>query len=138
MSTPEAQRPIPAPVPLEDAKEFWDGAARGEFMIKFCEACGKAHHYPRARCPHCFSERTVWRNGSGRGTVYSWTVFRRGPAPYAIAYVELDEGPRILTNLVECNLDRIAIGDRVEVVFTPTQGGPPVPMFRPVGERSTA
>ena len=131
MSKYTITRKIPAPVPLEDNKEFWEGAERGEFMVKFCEACGKAHHYPRAICPHCFSDRTVWRKGSGRGTVYSWTVFRRAPEPYVVAYVELEEGPRILTNLLGFDHDRIAIGDPVKVVFIPTAGGPPVPMFEP-------
>ncbi len=131
MTMADAGRTIVAPQPLEDSREFWAGTERGELLVKHCEACGKAHHYPRARCPHCFSDQTVWRKASGRGTVYSWTVMRRAPEPYALAYVELEEGPRMLTNLVGFDLDRIVIGDRVEVVFEPTRDGPPVPMFRP-------
>lgn len=132
MSDPVKKRKIPAPVPLEDNREFWEGCERGEYLVKFCEACNRAHYYPRAICPHCFSDRTVWRKGSGRGTVYSWTVYRRGqPEPYAIAYVELEEGPRVITNLVGFDFDNIRIGDKVTVVFEPTAGGPPVPMFKP-------
>ncbi len=56
---------------------------------------------------------------------------RRAPEPYAVAYVTLDEGPTMLTNLVDCDLDRLAIGQRVRLVFTPTEGGAPVPTFRP-------
>lgn len=133
MTMSQTTRKIPAPTPLEDSRDFWEGAARGELMLKHCEACGRAHHYPRARCPHCFSDRTMWRQASGRGTVYSWTIMRRAPQPYTLAYVELDEGPRMLTNLVGFDPDAIEIGAAVEVVFEPTEGGPPVPMFRPAG-----
>ena len=67
----------------------------------------------------------------GRGIVYSYSVMRRVPAPYALAYVTLDEGVTMMTNLVDCDLDAIRIGQRVRVVFKPTDGGPPVPMFTP-------
>ena len=68
---------------------------------------------------------------SGRGTVYTFSVTRRaGPIPFAIAYVTLEEGPTMMTNLVDCDLDAVRIGDKVQVVFKPTDGGPPVPMFK--------
>ena len=91
----------------------------------------RAHHYPRAICPFCGSDRTEWTEASGRGTVYSYSVFRRAPMPYAIAYVTLAEGPTMMTNIVDCNLDTIRIGQAVRVVFKPTEDGPPVPMFAP-------
>jgi uncharacterized OB-fold protein len=124
-------RPIAAPPVNPETQPFWDAAAAGRLLLKRCTACGEAHHYPRARCPFCGSERTEWTQASGRGTVYSYSVFRRAPIPYAIAYVTLEEGVSMLTNLVDCDLDGLAIGQAVRVVFRPTDGGPPVPMFRP-------
>ena len=126
-----AARVIPAPQPHPDTREFWEAAARGTLLVKTCRACGERHHYPRALCPFCFSDATQWLTASGMGTIYSYSVMRRADTPYAIAYVTLDEGPTMLTNLVDCDLDALRIGQRVRLVFTPTDGGPPVPTFTP-------
>lgn len=75
--------------------------------------------------------RTPHPQASGRGTIYSYSVMRRVPVPYAIAYVTLEEGVRLMTNIVDCDLDAIRIGQTVKVVFRPTEGGPPVPIFAP-------
>ena len=127
-----AQRTIPAPQASPDTKVFWDAATQGTLLVKRCTACGERHHYPRAICPFCGSDRTEWTGASGRGTVYSYSVFRRAPVPYAIAYVTLAEGPTMMTNIVDCDLDAIRIGQAVQVRFKPTEDGPPVPMFTPV------
>jgi len=128
-----SERTIPAPEPNPETKPFWDAAAEGKLLIKRCRACGEAHYYPRALCPHCFSAETAWQEAKGEGTIYSYSVVRRGaPVPYAIAYVTLAEGVTMMTNIVDCDLDRIRIGQRVRVVFKPSAGGPPVPMFTPV------
>jgi uncharacterized OB-fold protein len=129
MNAPD--RTIPAPPVNPETQRFWDAAAAGTLLLKRCAACGESHHYPRALCPFCGSDRTEWREASGRGTVYSYSVFRRAPVPYAIAYVTLDEGVTMMTNIVDCDLDTIRIGQAVSVVFKPTHGGPPVPMFTP-------
>lgn len=128
-------RAVPAPHPDAESQPFWDAAAQGRFLIKRCTSCGEAHWFPRTLCPFCWSDKTEWIEGSGTGTIYSWTVMHRAKPPYAVAYVELDEGPRMLTNIVECDLDRLHIGQQVKLVFTPTSGDdtPPVPMFRPIG-----
>ena len=126
-----SERKIPAPTPNPETQAFWDGATAGKLLIKRCAACNERHHYPRAICPFCGSDRTEWLEASGRGTVYSFSVFRRAPVPYAIAYVTLNEGVSMLTNIVDCDLDTIRIGQPVRVVFKPTEGGPPVPMFTP-------
>ena len=124
-------RTIPAPPINPETQEFWDAAARGTLLLKRCVACGEPHYYPRASCPFCGSDRTEWTEASGRGTVYAYSVFRRAPIPYAIAYVTLAEGPTVMTNIVDCDLDAIRIGQPVRVTFKPTDGGPPVPMFAP-------
>jgi uncharacterized OB-fold protein len=125
-------RTIPAPHVSPETKPFFDAAAQGRLSIKKCSACGQPHHYPRALCPFCGSERTEWVPASGRGTIYSYSVMRRVPTPYAIAYVTLDEGVTMMTNIVDCDLDTLRIGQQVQVTFKPTDGGPPVPMFTPV------
>ena len=129
------ERPIPGPPTNPELnpgdKEYFDAAAEGKLMLKKCGDCGEVHHYPRALCPFCGSDRTEWTEASGRGTVYSYSVFRRAPIPYAIAYVTLAEGPTMMTNLVDCDLDAIRIGQAVRVNFKPTEDGPPVPMFSP-------
>ncbi|MCR6672616.1 Zn-ribbon domain-containing OB-fold protein [Devosia ginsengisoli] len=128
-------RTVPAPQPDAESQPFWDAAAQGRFLIKRCTSCGETHWFPRTMCPFCWSEKTEWVEASGAGTIYSWTVMRRAKPPYAVAYVELAEGPRMLTNIVECDLDRLHIGQQVELVFGQTSGDgtPPVPMFRPTG-----
>jgi uncharacterized protein len=126
-----AERKIPAPQPNPETKAFWEGAAQGRLLIKKCLACQQVHYYPRAICPFCGSDRTEWQQASGRGSIYSWSVMRRAEVPYAIAYVTLEEGVTMMTNIVDCDLDGIRIGQRVRVVFKPTEGGPPVPAFTP-------
>ena len=126
-----AERKIPAPQPNPETKAFWDGAAQGRLLLKKCLACDQVHYYPRAICPFCGSVRTEWQQASGRGTIYSWSVMRRAETPYCIAYVTLDEGVTMMTNIVGADLDGIRIGQKVRVVFTPTEGGPPVPTFTP-------
>ncbi|MBM3353921.1 MAG: DNA-binding protein [Betaproteobacteria bacterium] len=127
-----AERKIPAPAVNPEVKPYFDAAAGGKLLVKFCTACGQYHHYPRAICPHCFSERTEWREAKGTGTVYTCSVLKRGvPVPYCIAYVTLEEGVSMLTNIVDCDPEAVHIGQKVKVVFKPTDGGPPVPMFTP-------
>ena len=124
-------RKIPAPQITPETQPFWDAAAAGRLLVKRCTACGERHHYPRSICPFCGSDRTEWTEASGRGAVYTYSVMRRAPVPYAIAYVTLEEGVTMMTNIVDCDLDAIRIGQQVRVVWKPSDGGPPVPMFTP-------
>jgi len=127
-----AKRKITPPRANPETQAYWDAAAQGKLLIKRCEACGELHFYPRALCPFCFSDRTAWQEASGRGTIYAFSITRRAPVPYAIAYVTLAEGPMMMTNIVDCDLDAIRIGQAVSVVFEASEGGPPVPMFKPL------
>ncbi len=72
-----------------------------------------------------------WKNASGKGTIYSFSVMKRAEVPYCIAYVTLEEGPTMMTNIVDCDLDTLKIGQPVSVTFVPSEGGPPMPMFKP-------
>jgi uncharacterized protein len=125
------ERKIQAPQPNLETKAFWDAAAEGKLMIGKCTACEQVYYYPRAICPHCLSDKTELQQASGNGTIYTYSVMRRTPIPYAIAYVTLAEGVSMMTNIVDCDLDKIKIGQTVKVVFKPSDGGPPVPMFTP-------
>ena len=124
-------RKITPPAVNPETKPFWDAAREGRFLVPFCAACGKAHWYPRAICPFCASDKVEWREASGKGTIYTFSVMRRVKEPYAIAHVTLAEGPTMLTNIVNCDFDKLHIGQPVAVVFQETEGGPPVPMFKP-------
>jgi uncharacterized OB-fold protein len=136
MTTPGL--PAPAPVINPETKPYWDATLEGKLMLKQCTACGTVNWYPRTLCPACGSFDTEWIQATGRGTIYTFTVTRRGSgayaaaAPYVLAYVELDEGPRMMTNIVDCDVDAIAVGDPVEVVFHDTGQGAALPRFRPV------
>ncbi|MDE2515850.1 MAG: Zn-ribbon domain-containing OB-fold protein [Rhodospirillales bacterium] len=114
-----------------ETKPFFDAAAEGKFLVRHCTACNKAHWYPRSLCPHCFSDKTEWRESKGTGTIYTVSVMQRAEVPYAIAYVTLDEGTTMLTNIVDCDLATLKIGQKVKVTFVPSEGGPPMPMFTP-------
>jgi uncharacterized OB-fold protein len=133
--------PVPDPVVSPDTAVFWEAAARGELLIKRCSACGETYWYPRPICPLCHSTNTVWEPASGRGTVYSFSIVRRGSgayakrAPYVLAYVDLVEGPRLMTNIVDCAAEEVTIGQEVEVVFHRAPGGTALPRFRPLNQK---
>lgn len=125
------QRKIASPTPTPETAAFWKAAGERRFMLPGCADCGKTHWYPRAVCPHCMGDSSGLFEAAGTGTIYSFSVMRRVPEPYAIAYVKLAEGPTMLTNLVECDFDALAIGQAVKLHWVETEGGPPVPCFTP-------
>lgn len=132
--TNAAERQNPAPLINPESARFFDAARDGKLLVGKCHACGQYHFYPRVQCPHCFSERTEWVPAKGTGVIYTYSTLRRGvPAPYTIAYVTLDEGVSMMTNLVDCDPDSLEIGAPVRLVFKPAEDGTPVPMFTPVG-----
>jgi uncharacterized OB-fold protein len=125
-------RKIPAPRVLPESLPFWQAADEGRYLVKKCNSCGQVHHYPRDICPFCLSADTVWQDSPGTGMVYSFSTMGQGDAAYTMAYVTLDEGVTVMTNLVDCDPAQMTIGQTVRVVFTPTEGGHAVPMFTPV------
>ncbi|MEU3488869.1 Zn-ribbon domain-containing OB-fold protein [Streptomyces massasporeus] len=95
------------PEPDAFTRTYWDAAAEGRLLIRRCGDCGRAHHYPREFCPHCWSEDVTWETASGRATLYTWSVVHRNDlppfpdrVPYVAAVVELAEGPRMMTEIV--------------------------------------
>lgn len=130
MATPAFNR-IPA-APNEDPtnKPFFDAAREGKLLIGRCLDTGKPFFYPRGVSPFTLSNNVKMEESKGQGVIYSWSV-ARGKEPYCLAYVTLDEGVTIMTNIVDCDLDTVACGQRVKLVFKPTDGGAPMPMFTP-------
>ena len=120
---------LAAPVITAESKAFFDAARQGRLLIPVCTTCTRAHWYPRAICPFCASDKVDWREASGKGTIYTFSIMRRVKEPYVIAHVTLAEGPTMLTNIVACDADDVRIGQTVTVVFQDSDEGPPVPMF---------
>ncbi len=113
-----------------ETKPFWDGCAQGKLVLPKCADTGKFIWYPRTISPFTMG-KVEWVEASGKGKVYSFSVMKRAEVPYCIAYVTLDEGTTMMTNIVDCDLDSIRIGQPVKVKFVPSEGGPPMPMFTP-------
>lgn len=131
--------PALAPTVTLETAPFWDAAKDGRLVLPRCDVCATVIWYPRQFCPECGGHDVSWFDATGTGTVYSFSVVRKGQgpfrdaAPYVLAYVELDEGPRMMTNVVGCDPADVHVGQRVEVTFAPTENGPALPRFRPVG-----
>jgi uncharacterized protein len=129
----------PLPVPDGDTKPYWDAAREHRLVIQRCQVCQQAIFYPRSVCPRCMSDRIAWIEATGKGTVYSYTVVHRAPAqfaedaPYVVAVVDLDEGVRLMTNVVGCAPAEVRIGAEVEVTFDDVTPEISLPKFRPIG-----
>jgi uncharacterized OB-fold protein len=120
----------PTPVTNPETAQFWEAAKAGKFMIKRCTACGEPHYFPRSICPFCFSDKTVWEESSGEATIYTYSLMRKSPTgPYAIAYVTLKEGPSLQTNIVDCDLEKLKIGQKVKVGVQANRRRPAMPFF---------
>ena len=128
----------PLPRIDEESRGFWEALARHELYFQRCRDCGTKRLYPRAVCTHCLSSAVEWVRASGRGTVYTFTVTHQNQSPgfreelpYVLAVVELEEGVRLMTNVVGCAPDTVRIGMPVEVVFDDVTPGVTLPKFRP-------
>ncbi|RMF85370.1 MAG: Zn-ribbon domain-containing OB-fold protein [Nitrospinota bacterium] len=128
----------PLPVVDEESRPYWEACKRHELVIQRCKDCGTFRFYPRALCGECLSGNTEWVRASGKGTVYTFTVTYqnrgagfRDELPYILAYVELEEGVRMLTNIVDCPPEKVRIGMPVEVTFEDVTEEITLPKFRP-------
>ncbi|MBS4214903.1 MULTISPECIES: Zn-ribbon domain-containing OB-fold protein [Neobacillus] len=127
----------PLPIPDGDSDVFWQGCKEHKLLIQKCEDCSSYIFYPRVLCPNCFSEKVEWVQSSGVGKVYSFTIARRpgGPAfkdevPYVVALIELEEGVRMLSNIIDVDVDKVDCDMPVEVVFQ-VEGDFTLPKFKP-------
>jgi len=127
-------------VPLgnPDSQPFWDGCARNELLLQRCSACGTVRHPPSPICTNCLSDQSEWVRASGRGTVYTFTIVRQALArgweeklPYIVAVIELEEGPKLLTDMTNVAPEAMSIGLPVEVTFEDFDGVTKLPLFQP-------
>ena len=132
---PEWNKPLPTVV--GETRTFWDMCRRGQLMLQRCDDCNEYQFYPRGICANCWSENIKWTASSGKGTVWTFTVtyqnrtngFDQGP--YVLALVELEEGVRMFTNIVECEPREVTIGMLVEVTFVRATDQITIPYFKP-------
>jgi uncharacterized OB-fold protein len=134
-------RPV-IPAANFDTQPFWEGCARGELLLQRCTACGAYRHPPSPICATCLSDKHEWVNASGRGKLYTFVVVRETRArgwdkmvPYVLAVVTLEEGPRMLTNVINIEPEAVTIDMPVEVTFAELDGTTKLPLFQPQGGR---
>ena len=124
------------PTPDDASKPWWDATAEGRLLVVRCAECGEAHYYPRPFCPTCWSENVEWFEASGEGTLYTWSVIYSNDmppfnerVPYVAAMVDLAEGVRMATNVVDCPFDELEVGLALRVVFRPISEEFSIPVF---------
>lgn len=128
---------VPAPIVMWDNMGFWEGINKHELVFQRCKQCGTWLHPPRPACPSCRSFEREWTRSSGKGTVYSWVTYLESPhpafkAPFSVVLVELEEGVRLISNMVDVAPEEISIGMPVEVVFEDITEELTLPKFRKV------
>jgi uncharacterized protein len=131
------QKPIPVMQPW--TKAFWEATKKHKLLIQFCNDCQSKIFYPRKFCPECWSGNLDWIEAKGKGKVYSFTITRdmvepkfMPDLPYVLAMVNLEEGIRMMTRIVECDPEKVEMGMDVEVVFEDISEECSLPMFRPI------
>lgn len=129
----------PLPEITAESRPFWEGCRQHRFLIQRCADCGALQHYPRGICARCWGANLEWRPSAGRGSIYTFTVTHRTQArgfrdelPYVLAWVELEEGPLVMTNIVGCDPARLRIGMPVRVTFQDVNPEISIPQFTPV------
>ena len=119
-----------------ESRHYWEGLARGELRIQRCTTCSRAVFYPRSLCPHCHAETLAWITASGKGTIYSYTVAHQAfgvfaeQAPFIIAIIELEEGVRMMSRIIDAPREQVAIGKPVQVTFGQVREDLTLPYFR--------
>lgn len=134
----DAIPPRPAPEPSDHGAPYWAAATEHRLVLQHCPRCDRLQHFPRPWCTECLADDLDVVESSGRGTVYAATVVRRHPnpafaarVPYVLALVDLDEGVRVMSNVVGCDPESVRVGQRVAVGFEPAADGTVVPVFTP-------
>lgn len=130
------------PPVTETSEPFWEATRDGRLILQWCRRCEQPVWFPREVCPGCLGSDLEWRDSPGEGEVYACSVEHRAQtraleAPYVVALVELDEGVRLLTNVVGCPPESVAIGDRVTVTWEQLSDGRQLPLFAPADPGGT-
>ena len=128
------------PSPDFETAPFWDGCKHGQFLLRHCNACGHDFHYPRPFCPRCWDDDVSWREASGRGTLYTYSIVHVNDlppfgerVPYVAAIVELEEGPRVMTNIEGVPFDELRAEMPVTVEYKAISDDVTIPVFRAAG-----
>ena len=136
----EYKKPLPVVQPWSNT--FWEGAKQHKLLIQECKDCGIKIFYPRKYCPECLSSNLGWSEAIGKAKVFSYSITMAGveerfaeDLPFVLALVDLDEGVRMMTNIVDCKPEEVSIGMDVEVVFKDVTDEFCLPMFRPISEK---
>lgn len=136
------QYKLPLPQPNLDDQAFWDGCKRHELLLVKCTSCGAVRFYPRPTCPHCLSAASEHIKASGKGELWSYTtshhafgVVWREVTPYTVIVVELEEGPRMVSNIIGCDPSKLFIGMPLEIAFHDVTPEITLPKFRPAGQK---
>jgi uncharacterized OB-fold protein len=126
------------PAPEAETQPFWDAARDRRLVIKRCTDCGAAHFYPRPFCPTCWGQHVEWEEASGAATLYTWSVVRVNDlppfperVPYVAAVVELAEGPRMMTNVIDCDVEQLSMGMALRVDYRDLDDEFTIPVFVP-------
>jgi uncharacterized OB-fold protein len=134
----KAERPQPT-LDEPDTRPFWEATKQHELRYQVCNDCGGVVFYPRRHCPHCMSMKLSWKVSRGEGAIYTYTIIRqighpafRELAPYVVAWIDLEEGFRMVSNVVGVDVDDVHIGQRVRVTWEDQDDGVSLPLFTPV------
>jgi uncharacterized protein len=135
---PELSRPKPLPVVTEESRPFWEGCRQGKLLLQYCTQCQQYQFYPRLYCMHCNSNALSWVEASERGVIYSYTTIHQNKSPefindtpYNVAIVQLEEGPRLMSNIVDIVPTELRVDLPVTVVFDQVTESINLPRFRP-------
>jgi uncharacterized OB-fold protein len=130
----------PIPVPDNASQPFWEGARNHKLLLQRCCGCGTIQSFPQSCCRKCLSGDIEWFEASGKGKIYSFTVIHRPPSqnfeediPYIVAIIELDEGPRVMSNIIGMTPEDAKVDMTVEVIFDDISSTISLPKFRPFG-----
>ena len=126
-----ADKLYPAVPTTPGTEAYWEGTKAGKLLVKHCKDCKKPHYYPRGICPHCMSTNLEWKEAKGTGEIYTYSIMNAAKPAYVIAYVTLDEGVSMMTNIVDCDHAKLKCGQKVKVVFKDSEGGGKLPCFTP-------
>ena len=131
-----SMRPAPVGRPSPESEPFWEATRERRLVLQWCTTCAAPVHFPRSFCPRCRQTSLEWRESVGTGRVHAVTIEHKpeamgGVEPYAVALVDLDEGARLMTNVVGCDPDEVRIGMAVRVTWEPLEDGRHLPLFEP-------
>jgi len=129
----------PIPVPSQESRPYWDGLRKQKLMMPHCDNCGRFWFPPSLLCPHCNSAKSTWTATGGRGRIFSYVVYHRvyhpgfaDEVPYTVAVIELDEGPRMISNVIGIAPEKVECDMRVEVAYQPITEKITLPKFKPI------